>query len=125
MTQAERGVLVVDDDLDIRSVVDELLTYEGYQVKTAGNGRDALAILKGWRPRLIVLDLMMPIMDGWSFLAKQRLSRTLRHIPVIVMSASHTITAHEGHASVVDMVAKVSTHVKAADASERFVMVTP
>ena len=50
MTSSEHGVLVVDDDADIRSVVSELLTDEGYQVKTAVNGREALATLASWRP---------------------------------------------------------------------------
>ena len=83
MTGSECGILVVDDDSDIRSVVHELLTYEGYQVKTAVNGRDALSILQEWRPKVILLDLMMPIMDGWTFLSSQESSQTLRRIPVI------------------------------------------
>ena len=102
----ERGVLVVDDDVDIRSVVSELLTDEGYQVKTAVNGRDALATLASWRPDVILLDLMMPIMDGWTFLDTRQSNRRLSRIPVIVMSASHTLNRGGERLAVSDVVAK-------------------
>jgi two-component system, chemotaxis family, chemotaxis protein CheY len=106
MAQASRGVLVIDDDSDIRSVVRELLTDEGYQVRTAVNGRDALSTLSSWQPDVILLDLMMPIMDGWTFLANQQSSQQLRRIPVIVMSASHTLTRGDEQLAVADVVAK-------------------
>ena len=106
MTQASCGVLVVDDDRDIRSVVSELLVDEGYQVKTAVNGREALATLSSWQPDVILLDLMMPIMNGWDFLTRQQSSCQLRRIPVIVMSASHTITPGDKRPPVADVVAK-------------------
>ena len=106
MTQADRAVLVVDDDVDIRSVMCELLTDEGYQVKTAVNGREALAKLSSWRPDVILLDLMMPIMDGWTFLTTQQSSQQLRRIPVILMSASHTLTPGDERLPVADVVAK-------------------
>ena len=106
MSETGRGVLVVDDDSDIRSVVSELLTDEGYQVRTAVNGREALATLSSWRPDVILLDLMMPIMDGWTFLANQQSIQELRQIPVIVMSASHTVARGEEHLTVADVVAK-------------------
>ena len=97
---------MVDDDLDIRSVVSELLTDEGYQVKTAVNGRDALSTLSTWRPDVILLDLMMPIMDGWTFLTTQQASQKLRCIPVIVMSASHSLTRGDARLEIADVVAK-------------------
>lgn len=106
MTSSEHGVLVVDDDADIRSVVSELLTDEGYQVKTAVNGREALATLASWRPDVILLDLMMPIMDGWTFLTSRQSNCTLRRIPVIVMSASHTLNRGDEQRTVADVVAK-------------------
>src|SRR5436190_20649462 len=59
-----RIILVVDDDDDVRDVLRDVLEDEGYKVCTAANGRDALDRLKALVPCLIVLDLMMPIMDG-------------------------------------------------------------
>jgi Response regulator receiver domain/Histidine kinase-, DNA gyrase B-, and HSP90-like ATPase len=76
------GVLVVDDDVEIRSVMWALLTDEGYHVRTAVNGRDALAILSSWCPDVILLDMMMPTMDGPTFLTIQQSNPKLRRIPV-------------------------------------------
>ena len=106
MTDDARGVLVVDDDLAIRAFVSELLADEGYEVKTAANGREALAVLTNWRPDVILLDLMMPEMDGWAFLASQRLNRELVCIPVIVMSASYNLRGGAGDIAAADVVAK-------------------
>jgi CheY-like chemotaxis protein len=89
VTDGARGVLVVDDDPAIRAFVSELLVDEGYEVRAATNGRDALTVLASWRPDVILLDLMMPEMDGWAFLATQQRHLELVCIPVIVMSASY------------------------------------
>jgi two-component system, chemotaxis family, chemotaxis protein CheY len=91
MDGGESQILVVDDDHDIRAVVDDLLTDEGYRVRTAGNGRQALEILTTWRPGVILLDLSMPEMNGWTFLAHQQADPELARIPVIVMSAQYNL----------------------------------
>lgn len=62
---------VVDGDPDIRDVVADALADQGYEVRVAGDGRAALGVLAAWRPDAIVLDLMMPEMDGWAFRAAQ------------------------------------------------------
>ncbi len=109
MTDGARGVLVVDDDPDIRAFVSELLVDEGYDVRAAANGRDALAVLATWRPDVILLDLMMPEMDGWAFLASQRLNLELVCIPVIVMSASYNLRGGAGRIAAADLVTKPFT----------------
>jgi CheY-like chemotaxis protein len=81
-------VLVVDDDTILRTVLCELLADEGYEVRPANNGRNALALLDGWTPDVIVLDPMMPGMDGWAFRSAQLERRAVAHIPVIVLSAT-------------------------------------
>ena len=106
MTDGARGVLVVEDDAAIRTVVSELLVDEGYVVRAATNGRDALAVLASWRPNVILLDLMMPEMDGWAFLARQRLDLELVRIPVIVMSASYSLRVGAGRIAAADVVTK-------------------
>jgi CheY-like chemotaxis protein len=78
---------VVDDDPDIRGVIELALADEGYAVALATNGQEALVHLAGSRPDAIVLDLAMPVMDGWAFLAARQADRELATIPVIVMSA--------------------------------------
>jgi CheY-like chemotaxis protein len=83
-------VLIVDDDEDIRDTVAELLRAEGYAVATAGNGEEAIAYLRANQtPCLMLLDLMMPVMDGWSVLATLQGDNGLAPaLPVVVMSAA-------------------------------------
>jgi len=81
-------VLVVDDERTVVEGLTELLEDEGYQVAGATDGADALDQLqRGLRPSLIVLDLMMPGMDGWDFRHEQLKLDELKDIPVIVLSA--------------------------------------
>ena len=91
MDQSMTRVLVVDDDRAIRGFVAEVLMDEGYEVKTAGDGSEALAVSREWHPDLIVLDLMMPEMDGWTFRARQRQEDALANVPVVVTSAATTL----------------------------------
>jgi CheY-like chemotaxis protein len=95
--RVERRVLVVDDDRSIQGFLAEALADEGYEVRTAANGREAVAILRGWRPDLILLDLMMPEMDGWAFRAEQRTMPNAADVPVIVLSAARDLStkAHD------------------------------
>ena len=83
-----REILVVDDDPDIREGLAEVLKSEGYSVRTAADGADALRQIRARRVDLIVLDLMMPVMDGWQFRRAQRHERAIANIPVIVVTAS-------------------------------------
>jgi CheY-like chemotaxis protein len=87
--------LVVEDDETIRASLAELLTEEGATLATAADGREALEALRvGRRPDLILLDLMLPVMDGWEFRVVQRADPTLSSIPLIAMSADHSAKAH-------------------------------
>jgi CheY-like chemotaxis protein len=81
-------VLVVEDDRDLREAVAELLRIEGFEPVCAGNGQEALDYLgAGKRPRLILLDLMMPTMDGEQFRSAQLERPRLQSIPVVILSA--------------------------------------
>lgn len=83
-----RSVLVVDDDQDFRASVRELLVTEGFEVHTARNGQDALDVLRKIDPpAVILLDFMMPQMNGRQFLAVRRGDERLRSIPVVILSA--------------------------------------
>lgn len=85
-TSRDARVLVVDDDADIREVVAAVLEDDGYRVDTASNGAEALRKAKKHRPDAIILDVTMPVMDGWQFLAQWR-TRPARHrAPVLVVS---------------------------------------
>jgi CheY-like chemotaxis protein len=81
-------ILLVDDDDAIAESVRDVLTDEGYDVRRAVDGKEALALVRGGlRPELILLDLMMPIMDGYEFRARQLEDQALASIPVVVLSA--------------------------------------
>ncbi len=87
---AHGTVMVVEDDALIRDAVIEILADEGIAAVGAHDGEDALAQLRadGVPPDVIVLDLMMPVMNGWQFRAEQLRDPRLARIPVVVMSAS-------------------------------------
>ena len=80
-------ILVVDDDDDQVALVSRLLAKEGREVMTASNGREALARLAERKPSLILLDLMMPVMDGFDFLEALHARHFQPPIPVIVVTA--------------------------------------
>jgi CheY-like chemotaxis protein len=84
MTDAR--ILVVDDEPGIRTTVSAMLEIEGYQVDQAANGADALARLASAMPDLIVLDMRMPVLDGWGFAAEMR--RRGHEVPIVVMTAA-------------------------------------
>ncbi|HVY44724.1 MAG TPA: response regulator [Minicystis sp.] len=81
-------VLVVDDDDDIRDSLADVLVDEGFDVLTAPHGLAALAVARNARPDLIVLDVMMPVMDGYEFRANQLTDVAIAAIPVVVITAS-------------------------------------
>ncbi len=86
---ADATILIIDDDVGSRKALAEVLTDEGYSVATASDGADALTYLReGHRPKLILLDLMMPGVDGWDFRAEQKRDEAIRGIPVIAISAA-------------------------------------
>jgi CheY-like chemotaxis protein len=81
-------VLIVEDDEDLRDMMAQMLTIEGFHAATAANGREALEYLHaGDKPHVILLDLMMPVMDGWEFRRQQQADPALAPVPVIVLSA--------------------------------------
>jgi CheY-like chemotaxis protein len=85
--QSSRQVLVVDDDESIRNFVELALDTEGYYVSSAQNGAVALDVAGQQPPDLILLDMRMPVMDGWAFAQAYR-SQPGPHAPIIVITAA-------------------------------------
>ena len=86
---ASKLVLIVDDDLDLLEVTTFVIESEGMAVETARNGAEALALLANNRlPTLVLLDLMMPVMNGWEFLAAVAKNPLLQQLPVVVLTAA-------------------------------------
>ncbi|HEX9988196.1 MAG TPA: response regulator [Chloroflexia bacterium] len=79
-------ILVVDDDPSILSTVADILEFEGYNVEVAANGAEGLRVLERVHPKLVLLDMRMPVLDGWDF------ARALRErgiiLPILVMTAA-------------------------------------
>jgi CheY-like chemotaxis protein len=105
-TGTSASVLVVDDDQDISDILSEILTRAGHSVVTARNGLEALEKLKSVRASLILLDLNMPIMDGFEFRRLQRLDPAVAQVPTVVMSALHQMRERIARLAVDDALAK-------------------
>ncbi|MFN7134523.1 MAG: response regulator [Myxococcales bacterium] len=100
-------VMVVDDDPDIRLTLTEVLEDSGYDVLGAANGEEALRVLRsGGVPCVVLLDLSMPIMNGFEFVAAQSTDPALAHIPVIVVSATANVHVKARELTVAGVLAK-------------------
>lgn len=84
-------VLAVEDDTTIRDLLIELLSGEGFEIQCAANGLEALAILGGWIPDVIILDLMMPVMDAEVFREHQLKMQRAATVPIVVLSALNDV----------------------------------
>jgi CheY-like chemotaxis protein len=84
----EGRILVVEDDDAVRTMLLTVLEVAGYEAVGVRNGTDALTMLAHWRPQVIVLDLFMPLTDGYELLARTSERDDLACIPVIVVTAS-------------------------------------
>ena len=87
MVPATETVLVVDDEQGILEALADLLREEGYRVLTASHGREALERMAEVKPDLVLTDWMMPVLDGPALIARIQEDPSLRHIPVLGMSA--------------------------------------
>ncbi len=105
-TKPDVSVLIIDDDQDIRDLLVEILRDEGYSIATASNGVEALEVLETVLPRLILLDLNMPVMSGTEFNDARRKDPALRAIPTIVMTAADRIKNRVEGFDIVDAVPK-------------------
>jgi CheY-like chemotaxis protein len=81
-------VLVVDDDVSIRRLIAAALRRDGFAFTEAGNGKEALEIMRRDHPSVVVLDLMMPVLSGWDVLQERARDPELQQIPVILVSAA-------------------------------------
>ena len=88
MTSSARPILVIDDDVEIVAMLRDFLEGEGLTVRTAGNGAEALDIIDDVAPALILLDMRMPVLDGWAFAARLRERRAT--YPIVVMTAAES-----------------------------------
>ena len=88
MASATRPILVIDDDVEILAMLRDFLEGEGLSVRTAVNGAEALEMLDEVAPALILLDMRMPVLDGWAF--AERLRERRSSYPIVVMTAAES-----------------------------------
>lgn len=79
-------ILIVEDDTFISRMYEAKLSSLGYQVKIAENGQDGLRVMQEWLPDLVLLDLILPILDGFEFLKQIKADNNFKNIPIIVLS---------------------------------------
>ena len=95
----------MDDDPDIRALLVSVLADDGYDAAAAANGREALDLLERWRADLVVLDLMMPVMDGWTFAQRMREEEN-SHVPIVILSAATDVKRHAATLGAAGVIAK-------------------
>ena len=88
MSNADRPViLVVDDDVDLSGIIRLILTSAGFDTHVANSGQEALDWLTANRPDLVLLDLMMPDINGFTILRKMRANEPTKQLPIVVLTA--------------------------------------
>lgn len=113
------NILVIDDDDSIRAVLNDALSDEGYAVQSAANGAEGLQAIDRAVPALVLLDMRMPVLDGWGF-ARQLRDRGIR-IPIVVMTAAQDARQWAQEVEAIGYVAKPFDLIELLDAVERAV----
>jgi CheY-like chemotaxis protein len=110
MADGGRHVLVVEDDADARESLCALLETEGYAVRAAAHGEEALRILQAFGASIVVLDIFMPVMNGCEFLTEKARYPALAEIPVVVVSADPAAVAKAARRGVAASLGKPVDH---------------
>jgi CheY-like chemotaxis protein len=84
-------VLVVEDEPYLCDLIADVLEAEGHTTRKASNGLDALELVAERKPELVLLDLMMPVMDGWEFMSELRANPAWRDVPVVIITAVYDV----------------------------------
>ena len=106
LEQNKKTILIVEDDRDIREAMTELLESEDYHIISACDGGKALSLLQDQKPNLILLDLMMPVKNGFEFRKEQLSNPQIADIPVIIMTADSNIDAKKANMMASDYIKK-------------------
>jgi CheY-like chemotaxis protein len=100
MPASKRGspkrVLIVDDEAGVRGLLGDLFASEGYVVSVAADGAEGLEHLRVFSPDIVILDLMMPVMSGWTFAEECHQIDEYRDVPIIAMSAMFDVPRAAG-----------------------------
>jgi len=91
MAEETNAILIVDDDEDIREFLRNLLDTEGYRTEGASSGREGIEKAVQWKPDLVLLDIMMPQLDGYEVCWKIKSDRATAHIPVVMVTVKNDV----------------------------------
>ena len=116
-------ILIVDDDPDLREFLRLMLTSMGFEVTSAANGREALDVMAGHEPDLILLDMKMPVMDGWEF-CRALEGRDARP-PIVVLTAAPDPAARAAEARADGWLGKPFEYDELEATVRRFAACTP
>lgn len=89
MNPEQAYLLIVEDDPDILKLLNTTLTFKGYRVVTARNGREGLDVIQAERPAIVIADIMMPKLDGFGLVHRIRINPETRDIPVVFITATY------------------------------------
>lgn len=95
VTHAAKRVLLVEDDLDTQAVYSAILVHHGYEVLTAENGQEAVRLAREERPDLVLLDIDLPILNGWEAAKILKDDRGTEEIPIVAISGGTTAECYE------------------------------
>jgi len=95
-------ILVVDDEPDVADLIEAILKDEGYTVAIAHDGAQGLMLARDWGPDLILMDVILPGVDGGTLIRRLKSEPETAAIPIVAMSAGRTIRAHTGELDVAD-----------------------
>lgn len=115
-----KDVLVVEDESYLCDLVADVLEAEGHTARTASNGQEALERIAERKPQLILLDLMMPVMDGWEFVRALRANAEWQDIPVVVITAVYDVKRTQQETGAVAVVTKPFDIDQIADVVDRY-----
>lgn len=87
-------ILVIENEPSVADLIDAILTSEGYTVALAHDGAEGLELVLSWRPNLVLLDLMLPLVDGSAVIKRLRSDPATAGLPIIAMSAGANIRLH-------------------------------
>jgi CheY-like chemotaxis protein len=106
VVSGEATVLVVEDDPDIRLLLRSVLESEGYRIVEAATGKDAVSLASEIRPRLTLMDISLPLLDGLSATRQIKSDDSLRDTPVVAVSAYDSVRRRAVQAGCVGLIAK-------------------
>ena len=98
MAEDQGYLLIVEDDPDIRKLLDTSLAFKGYRVITANNGREALEVVQKERPRLVIADIMMPQLDCFGLVHRLKINPETRTVPVVFITATYVSSEYRDFA---------------------------